>query len=391
MDSKRRGPERQDTPGPLGHSGQLMEGAYSILSQPAAFQECLNSGSNCAGLTVLLYWSPEEFELGDAERTIKLDLREIFDSGARRPVLVVLQGPSIGMSVEIKEERTVIGRGSGADIVLRDEVASRQHAEIVRLAADRGFAEYYLLDRGSTNGTFLNGAKIKSQQLLQDGDKIKIGVHLLKFAMLDEFEAEFQDRLHQMIQRDELTGLRSRRSLFADLDREILRQAAGVDPQPVSVLMMDLDNFKQVNDGKGHLVGSQVIREVGRIVGKIIGSRDRAARYGGEEYLGYLRDTPQVAFAIAENIRETVASQPFQASPTDPGRTMRVTISLGLASFPGDGDSALDLVQKADQALYRAKKMGRNRTCVYNPSLDVIEESDGIDPSAIMYGPAESQ
>ena len=346
---------------------------------------------NCIELPVLLYWSRKELELGDAERTVKLDLREVFDSGTRRPVLVVLQGPSIGLSAEIKEERTVIGRGSSADIVLRDEIASRQHAEIVRLVSEGGFTEYYLMDRGSTNGTFLNGAGVKSQQLLQDGDKIKIGTHLLKFAMLDEFEAEFQDRLHQMIQRDELTGLRSRRSLFADLDKEILRLAASGDPQPVSVIMMDLDNFKQVNDGKGHLVGSQVIREVGRIVGEIVGSREKAARYGGEEYLGYVRDVPQVAFAIAESIRETVGSHPFPASTSDPKRTMRITISLGLASFPGDGTGALDLVQKADQALYRAKHTGRNRTCIYDGRLDVIEESHGIDPSAIMYGPAEAQ
>ena len=329
--------------------------------------------------------------MGDAERTIKLDLREVFDSGTRRPVLVVLQGQSIGLSAEIKKDRTVIGRGSGADIVLRDEIASRQHAEIARLTSEGGFTEYYLLDCGSTNGTFLNGAGIKSQQLLQDGDKIKIGTHLLKFAMLDEFEAEFQDRLHQMIQRDELTGLRSRRSLFGDLDREIRRQAASGDPLPVSVIMMDLDNFKQVNDGKGHLVGSQVIREVGKIVGEIVGSRDRAARYGGEEYLGYVMDVPQVALAIAESIRETVASHAFPASTSDPKRTMRVTISLGLSSFPRDGGSALDLVQKADQALYRAKHIGRNRTCVYDRVLDVIEESHEIDPSAIMYGPAEAQ
>ena len=329
-------------------------------------------------------------KVDDAERTVKLDLREVFDSGARRPVLVVLQGQSIGLSAEIKNERTIIGRGSSSDIVLRDEIASRQHAEVLRMSTEGGLSEYYLLDRGSTNGTFLNGTTVKSQQLLQDGDKIKIGTHLLKFAMLDEFEAEFQDRLHQMIQRDELTGLRSRRSLFGELDREIVRQAASLDPLPISVMMMDLDHFKRVNDGKGHLVGSQVIREVGKIVGEVIGSRDRAARYGGEEYLGYVFDTPEVAFATAESIRETVAGHLFQASTTDPRRAMRVTISLGLASFPDDGRTALALVQKADQALYRAKQAGRNKTCVYDAALDVMEDAQGIDPSA-MYGPAEAQ
>ena len=329
--------------------------------------------------------------MDDAERTVKLDLREVLYSGARRPVLVVLQGQSIGLSVELKQERTVIGRGSGADLVLRDEIASRHHAEIIRLTTKEGFAEYYMSDYDSTNGTFLNGSAVKSQQLLQDGDKIKIGTHLLKFAMLDEFEAEFQDRLHQMIQRDELTGLRSRRSLFADLDREILRQVSNPVPELVSILMMDLDHFKRVNDGKGHLVGSQVIREVGRIIGETVGSSDMAARYGGEEYLAYLKQGSDRAFDVAEEIREKVAETEFPASTSDPSRTMRITISIGMACFPKDGNRALELVQKADQALYRAKEAGRNRTCLYDPALDVLAEVQEIDPSSIMYGPADAQ
>ena len=154
--------------------------------------------------------------MNDAERTIKLDLREVPQSNTKRPVLVVLQGNSIGQTVKLDKERTVVGRGSQADLVLRDEIASRLHAEIIRLSLDGSLLEYYVNDLDSTNGTFLNGAKVSSQQLLQDGDKLKIGDHLMKYALLDEFETEFQEKLHQMTQRDELTGLRSRRSLFAE-------------------------------------------------------------------------------------------------------------------------------------------------------------------------------
>ena len=159
--------------------------------------------------------------MSDAERTVKLDLRDLPLSITKRPVLVILQGQSIGQTTKLENERTVVGRGSTADLVLRDEIASRQHAEIICLDLDSNCVEYYVNDLDSTNGTFLNGAKVTSQQLLQDGDKIKIGNHMMKFAMLDEFEAEFQEKLHQMTQRDELTGLRSRRSLFAELDRKI--------------------------------------------------------------------------------------------------------------------------------------------------------------------------
>jgi len=107
----------------------------------------------------------------------------------------------------------------------------------MRLDVEGDCTEYYVTDLDSTNGTYLNGAMVTSQQLLQDGDKIKVGNHMMKFAMLDEFEAEFQERLHQMTQRDELTGLRSRRSLFADLDRQITQAAGSVPPGPITVIM----------------------------------------------------------------------------------------------------------------------------------------------------------
>ncbi|HWP44802.1 MAG TPA: GGDEF domain-containing protein, partial [Blastocatellia bacterium] len=282
--------------------------------------------------------------------------------------------------------------GSHSDIVLLDEVASRQHAEIIRLELDDDCLEYYINDLGSTNGTFLNGARVSSQQLLQDGDKIKIGKHLMKFALLDEFEAEFQERLHEMTRRDELTGLRSRRSLFADLDRAVQQAASGAGPQCITVLMADLDFFKRVNDARGHLVGSQTIKDVGHIIRDVVGSADLAARYGGEEYFAYIFCSREQGFEIAELIRRTVEAHPFSASPIDPEQKMYITISLGVASFPEDGSTALELLQKADQALYRAKLTGRNRTCLFDKTLDRPDSfHPAVDASAIMYGPADAQ
>ncbi len=305
--------------------------------------------------------------MSDGERTIKLDLREVPRQTSKRPVLVILQGHTLGTTISLESDQTVIGRGSQADVVVRDEIASRLHAEIIRLDVGGGCQEYYVSDLDSTNGTFLNGAKVLSQQLLEDGDKIKIGGHLLKFALLDEFEAEYQERVHQMIQRDDLTGLRSRRSLFADLDRLINQKRESNDLAPVSVLMMDLDFFKKVNDNRGHLIGSNTIREAGRIILDCVGSADTAARYGGEEYLAYVMCDRDEGFNAAENIRERVEAHPFPASALNSEQTMNITISLGVASFPGDGTTALELVQKADQALFRAKLSGRNRTCLYDP------------------------
>lgn len=329
--------------------------------------------------------------MNDAERTVKLDLRDLPPASAKRPVLVVLQGQSIGLTAQLEKEQFIIGRGSAADLVLRDDIASRAHAEIMRMDVEGDCSEYYVSDLDSTNGTYLNGAKVTCQQLLQDGDKIKVGNHMMKFAMLDEFEAEFQERLHQMTLRDELTGLRSRRSLFADLDRE-LTQSGRSGYSPITAIMMDLDFFKKVNDGRGHLIGSHTIRDVGHIIRDVMGSADLAARYGGEEYLGYIVGPREEGYEIAERIRSTVEAHPFQASTVNPTQTMFITISIGVASFPEDGVTALEIVQKADQALFRAKLKGRNRTCVYDPTIDKPDSfRSTLDVSAIMYGPADAQ
>lgn len=330
--------------------------------------------------------------MNDAEHTLKLELKEIKLPGAKRPVLVILQGLPLGFTLGLDRDKAVIGRGTMCDVVLRDEIASRMHAEITRLTAEATCHEYYLEDLGSTNGTYLNGTRVTSPQLLQDGDKIKIGNHLMKFAMLDEFEAEFQERLHQMTQTDELTGLRSRRSLFADLDRLLNQAMSGNQQQSITVVMWDLDRFKQVNDGRGHLVGSHAIRDVGHIIRDEVGSAERAARYGGEEYFAYLPGDIPDGLEVAERVRLRVAENEFAGSATDATQKMRITISAGISSFPRDGVSALDLVQKADQALYRAKRSGRNQTCVYDATLD-LPESDHpmVDASAIIYGPADAQ
>jgi diguanylate cyclase (GGDEF)-like protein len=328
----------------------------------------------------------------DADHTLKLELKDIKLPSGKRPVLVVLQGFPLGLTLSLDTEKAIIGRGTMCDIVLRDEIASRMHAEIFRLTTEGDCNEYYLRDLASTNGTYLNGARLTSDQLLQDGDKIKIGNHLMKYAMLDEFEAEFQERLHQMTQTDELTGLRSRRSLFANLDRLLNQAMSGNSEQNVTVMMWDLDRFKQVNDGRGHLVGSHAIRDVGHIILNEVGSADRAARYGGEEYFAYIIGDISEGVEIAERVRLRVEGHEFSGSPTDPTQTMRITISAGISSFPRDGVTALDLVQKADQALYRAKRSGRNRTCIYDPNFDQPEtDHPMVDASAILYGPADAQ
>jgi diguanylate cyclase len=172
----------------------------------------------------------------------------------------------------------------------------------------------------------------------------------------------------------------------------ITEAARRADLTQTSVLMMDIDFFKRVNDGRGHLVGSHTIRDVGHIIRDVVGSADMAARYGGEEYMAYLVGSRERAYEVAEAVRMAVEAHPFPASTSDLTKTMHITISLGIATFPDDGAGALEIVQKADQALFRAKLSGRNRTCVFDPAVDRADSfHPAVDASAIIYGPADAQ
>jgi diguanylate cyclase (GGDEF)-like protein len=130
---------------------------------------------------------------------------------------------------------------------------------------------------------------------------------------------------------------------------------------PLAVLMMDLDHFKSVNDTRGHLMGSHVLSEVGRLIARSIRGADVAARYGGEEFVAYLPETDGAgAVQVAERIRMSVETTEFALDD----QTARTAISVGIALFPAHGNDLKSLVSRADRALYRAKEEGRNRVCL---------------------------
>jgi len=297
----------------------------------------------------------------DGRKTIRLP-GAIFGEpggGNRHAALVVLKGEEIGRDFRLRRNRMVIGRSPDADICLPDEGASREHACVDYRGTGKGDDTTFVLsDLGSTNGTFVNSQPVDSVQL-RDGDKIHVGDTILKFVELDSIEASFHAEVRDRISYDQLTGLLTKESLYLAFDRELERCLRyGL---PLSVLMMDLDRFKSVNDGHGHLMGSHVLSEVGRIIQHAIRSADISARYGGEEFLSYLAetDTPGAELA-AERIRGAIEAHAFVLDDV----SIRVTISIGIATAPGRGKSLKGLVAEADRALYRAKEEGRNRVCI---------------------------
>jgi diguanylate cyclase (GGDEF)-like protein len=171
--------------------------------------------------------------------------------------------------------------------------------------------------------------------------------------------AERYNRAKERAFIDDVTELYNARYLHTAIDHELRR--AERYGHAVSVLFLDVDRFKLVNDRHGHLVGSRALRQLGQVLAQCVRQVDTVARYGGDEFTIVLTDTDfEVACRIAERIRDTVAQASFDGGPSG---ALRLTVSVGVGAYPRHGRSREDLLDVADKAMYRAKSLGRNRVC----------------------------
>ena len=139
-----------------------------------------------------------------------------------------------------------------------------------------------------------------------------------------------------------------------------LVEQAAARSKPIAVLILDIDFFKSINDGHGHDAGDDVLREFALRIRKAIRNIDLACRYGGEEFVIVMPETDMtVATMVAERLRRRIASEPFAIQQG--ARSLEVTISIGIAAIGQPGDTAAAILKRADTALYRAKRDGRNR------------------------------
>ncbi len=159
---------------------------------------------------------------------------------------------------------------------------------------------------------------------------------------------------------DGLTGLLNHRRFQETLEVELKR--AERFNESLSLILTDIDHFKRVNDTYGHPVGDMVLKGVAELIKKTVREIDIPARYGGEEFaIIVLRADANIALKSAERLRKKVQEKRFTAD----GKSFNVTLSLGIASYPGDATTREELIERADQALYAAKEGGRNRTVLY--------------------------
>jgi len=172
--------------------------------------------------------------------------------------------------------------------------------------------------------------------------------------------AQLYQRTKELSTRDDLTGLFNRRHFFDNLEKEV--QRARRYRRVFSLILLDLDDFKGYNDTYGHLKGDEALKEVGRLLLASTRRADIVARFGGEEFVVLLPEiNAQGALVVAEKIRTAVEQYPFAGRTTQPGGKM--TVTLGLATYPTDSEDGLELVDLADRALYLGKQQGGNRAC----------------------------
>jgi two-component system cell cycle response regulator len=270
----------------------------------------------------------------------------------QNPVVMVLNGTDLGKRYLLDDVSSVIGRNPDkANIVLNDRAVSGMHTRIDYNAREQ---QFFITDLESKNGIWVNSKKINDSPL-SPGDKIFIGATILKFTFEDAIENKFHTKVDELINIDGLTGLLVKRAF--DRKLSVVFVKAKRRGKPLSLLMMDLDGLKQINDTHGHQLGSHSISESGKIIGKIIGEKGKACRYGGDEFMAFLRKTSLTqAEAIGESIRQKIAKHTFTLN----GYSASPTISIGVAELSDEVESPSELIKNADEALYRAKEAGRN-------------------------------
>lgn len=292
-----------------------------------------------------------------------LDTLEV-RSKQHRPTHAVLTSTSASDTGRILrlslDEVTTLGRAPESTYRVSEPSVSGKHAQIAAVANS-----FVIMDLGSTNGTFVNGEPITTPRVLSNGDSIRLGPKaVLRFQLMADDEQQALSELYEAAIYDGLTAVFNRRHLAERMTAEVA--FARRHRTELSLVSFDLDRFKSVNDGYGHLAGDAVLKATAAALALRVRTEDVVARYGGEEFAVLLRGAqPDSALQVAQRLRAAIGALaipwPPNAAPAEQ-ITLHVTASAGLASLhecsPAEPQQLITL---ADERLYRAKHEGRDR------------------------------
>jgi two-component system, cell cycle response regulator len=292
----------------------------------------------------------------DAGWTLRIDTSQLQKPvqpvGERRYVLVCVEGTDVGRPTSLDKNEITVGRAATCDLSLHDSRISRQHARI-RWVDGR----HWLEDLNSGNGTFVGGRRVV-QHPLSVGDVVQFGATFAyRYSLLDDERKALMEQLYESSVTDSLTRAYNREYFNKHMQTE-MAQSPGTSGG-LSLLFLDIDHFKKVNDTYGHAAGDAVLVELVARVKARLRQSDVLCRYGGEEFAAVLRGSDlDTAVRLAERMRQAVRRHPF----VHESHRIAVTVSIGCASLDECPDTTIDgLIAKADQRLYVAKHQGRDR------------------------------
>ena len=301
--------------------------------------------------------------LGYSERDIsKIDPLEIFIPSEREKIIESLEGTS-------KDER-FRGRIS---VISKDGRIIPVLCSMRLLRVDEKETNYLLVFTDLTEiakrekelEDALEEIKTLNEELNKRSQQLEIALASLDMKLFETARAK--EEAERLAITDPLTGLFNRRFLEEKLSNELIRAKA--HNNYLSIVMADIDHFKRINDAYGHKVGDEVLKALALILRANTRENDTVARYGGEEFVILLSNVSKYdAYRIAERIRFEIEDTSFE----EIGVPEKITVSFGISCFPEDGEDAIDLLKKADQALYQAKSQGRNRVVVFTEPSESI-------------------
>jgi diguanylate cyclase (GGDEF)-like protein len=257
----------------------------------------------------------------------------------------------MGRLYDIGPGGTVMGRGQDVDITIVSDTVSRRHAQFLWLGETLA-----IKDLSSLNGTYLDDRRVLTPSPIHPGQMLRLGSVIFKILQGADIERRYHEEIYRMAIFDGLTNIHNKRYFMEFLERE--HQRAVRHGRPLSLLMIDVDHFKSVNDDHGHINGDRLLRQVASRARGFVRRDECFARYGGEEFGMILPETGHKGSkALAEKVRRVICDTPMELQD---GGSVSISISVGGAEL-SDGDSIFGFIGRADEALYAAKTGGRNR------------------------------
>jgi len=290
----------------------------------------------------------DEFEQTLDQDTVDSD--DLLDNASTLPCLVILQGKDRGKRIQVEPGELTMGRSQDATVLIQDNRISRVHCRVIYRDE-----QFWVEDCDSRNGTHVNGKQVEARTQLKPGALIRIGHTLIRLSFRHAAEVALEEEPFHAATTDPLTGIFNRR--WFEEQGEFCITRARRHGSPLSILILDVDYFKRINDAYGHACGDSVLVSLTKLLCSIKRHEDLLCRHGGEEFLLMMVETDlRGASLLAERLRKKVNEHSFQAGE----EVLSITVSIGVSSFRSE-DTYATLLERADRALYRAKGNGRNR------------------------------